>query len=146
MLKTKGYKFTDSRELIVKFFLNNSDKHFSPQDVYSYLKKMDESIGIATVYRNIKLLMENEIIEEVICKNKKVYELKLFGKKSVHAHFTCRICNKIIDYNAISSSLKILGLINQIEKEYDFNIEDVDILFSGICKDCLNEEEEKDLL
>ncbi len=136
LLKDKGYKTTDTRLLIIKMFLKNPNKHFSPQDFYDYLRKKNKNVGIATVYRNIKLLKNNNIIEEIILGDKKLYELKMFAKKSVHAHFTCNNCKKLIDCKDVESSIKLVNIIEKIEKEYDFNIKKVDFLLSGICKTC----------
>ena len=59
----KGLKLTDQRKLIAKTIASASD-HPDAEEVYKRVIKKDDSIGIATVYRTIKLLEENGIIEK----------------------------------------------------------------------------------
>ncbi|MTI67430.1 MAG: transcriptional repressor [Firmicutes bacterium] len=138
LLKRKGYKMTYTRGLIVKVFIKNPDKHFTKKDIYLKLKKEGNNIGIATVYRNIELFKENNIIDEFIRKNEILYELKLFSKKIIHAHFICNNCKKIIDYKNTDCSLKIIKAIDVLEKKHDFEITNVDVAFLGKCENCIN--------
>lgn len=136
LLKARGYKLTYTRRLIVKMFLDHPDIHFSPQDVYEHLKGEGNDIGIATVYRSIKILKDHDIIEQVVFKDKSVYELKIFGKKSIHAHFTCKNCGEFFDYQNMDLSSKIVSSIYNIEKKYGFKVKNVDVLLSGECSPC----------
>lgn len=140
ILKNNGHKVTKTRLQIIKMFLDNADKHFSAKELYFMLKDNDSSIGITTVYRNLKLLKDSQIIEEIINKDEKLYELKLFGKKSLHGHFICIECGKVTDYKDIDMSLKIFTLIDRINKKYNFEVKDIDILSSCICDECKNKQ------
>ena len=131
MLRAKGYKLTYTRRLIVKMFLEHPDIHFSPQDVYEHLKHEGGNIGIATVYRSIKILKDNDIIEQVLFDDKSLFELKVFGQKSVHAHFNCKMCNELIDYNNQELSDVIISNIFKLEEKYKFRIKTVDVIMSG---------------
>ncbi|WP_069650077.1 Fur family transcriptional regulator [Caloranaerobacter ferrireducens] len=136
ILKENGYRITEQRRKIIKLFLDNPNKHFHPTDIHAFLIEQGEAVGIATVYRNIKILLDNDIIEEVTFNSSKLYELKLFSRKSIHAHFICLKCKRVLDYIDVDTSLKLIKIINEIERRYDFKIEDSEITFTGFCKKC----------
>ena len=58
-----GLKMTDQRRTIVKVLAESHD-HPDVELVYQRVAKIDSKIGIATVYRTIKLFEENNIIEK----------------------------------------------------------------------------------
>ncbi|TFG99232.1 MAG: transcriptional repressor, partial [Calditrichales bacterium] len=52
-VKSKNLRSTSQRSLIVDEFLNMGE-HISSEELYDRLKKMDPTIGQATVYRTLK--------------------------------------------------------------------------------------------
>ena len=58
-----GLKMTEQRKIIVKV-LSKSKDHPDVELVYKRASSIDNNIGIATVYRTIKLFEENNIIEK----------------------------------------------------------------------------------
>ena len=58
-----GLKMTEQRKIIVKV-LSSSKDHPDVELVYKRASKIDKNIGIATVYRTIRLFEENNIIEK----------------------------------------------------------------------------------
>ncbi len=58
-----GLKMTDQRKVIVEV-LSNSKDHPDVELVYKRASEIDKNIGIATVYRTIRLFEENKIIEK----------------------------------------------------------------------------------
>ncbi|WP_300276669.1 Fur family transcriptional regulator [Peptacetobacter sp.] len=61
-LKTKGFRITFQRRLILDTILSNETLMI--KEVYYNVRKKDRSIGLATVYRFIKILQEAGIIDE----------------------------------------------------------------------------------
>ena len=134
IMKNENYKLTRQRKILIKIFLENSSKHFTPSELHQELKNNGSSVGIATVYRNLKVLVILGIIEEMTSSTKKLYELKIFGRKSVHTHCYCIDNGKIINFSNTSTSLKIIRLIDKVEKKYDFKVEKSDIVFYCQCE------------
>ena len=64
------------------------------------------------------------------------YELKIYSKKPLHLHFQCVKCNDIIDIDEREIALDYLKLNKTIEDKNDLEINDVDIMFIGLCKRC----------
>tara|TARA_B100000282_G_scaffold295672_1_gene275472 strand:+ start:1052 stop:1465 length:414 start_codon:yes stop_codon:yes gene_type:complete len=58
-----GLKMTEQRRIITQV-LSESKDHPDVELVYKRASKVDKNIGIATVYRTIKLFEENNIIEK----------------------------------------------------------------------------------
>ncbi len=58
-----GLKMTEQRKIIVQV-LSESKDHPDVELVFQRASKVDKNIGIATVYRTIRLFEENNIIEK----------------------------------------------------------------------------------
>ena len=58
-----GLKMTEQRKVIVKV-LSESTDHPDVESVYKRASKVDTRIGIATVYRTIKLFEDNNLLEK----------------------------------------------------------------------------------
>ena len=58
-----GLKMTDQRRIIVKV-LSDSKDHPDVESVHKRVLKFDNKIGIATVYRTIKLFQDNNLLEK----------------------------------------------------------------------------------
>ena len=61
--KNLGLKLTEQRKIIVKV-LSNSLDHPDVESVHKRASKIDKRIGIATVYRTIKLFEDNNLLEK----------------------------------------------------------------------------------
>ena len=61
--KKLGLKLTEQRKIIVKV-LSNSIDHPDVESVHKRASKIDKRIGIATVYRTIKLFEDNNLLEK----------------------------------------------------------------------------------
>ena len=58
-----GLKLTEQRKVIVKVLSSSSD-HPDVESVHKRAVKIDRRIGIATVYRTIKLFEDNNLLEK----------------------------------------------------------------------------------
>ena len=61
--KKLGLKLTEQRKTIVKVLSDSSD-HPDVESVHKRAAKIDQRIGIATVYRTIKLFEDNNLLEK----------------------------------------------------------------------------------
>ena len=131
IVKQKGLKYTEQREIVLNVLLN-ADDHLSAEDVYNEIKKAypDNNIGIATVYRALSFLEEvNLIVSIAFGTEGKKYES---NAKAHHDHLICTSCGKIIEF-----------LDNEIEKRQDkiakknnFKILSHSMQLYGTCEDC----------
>ena len=136
ILVENNYRLTQQRKEILQVFLKYKEKHFNAEQLLDILKNRDESIGLATVYRNLELFHRLDILKKLDFNDEfKYYELNLIERH--HHHLICINCDRIIEFNDEALS----DFEQQLEEEYDFEIKDHIIKFYGVCKKCSEEGE-----
>lgn len=131
-LRSKGFRVTPQRELIMRIFQDKGDKHLSAEDVFEILTNKGEQISLATTYRTLRMLVEMGILRELdLAESHKHYEL-LDPNAAPHHHIICLNCNKTIEFE--DEEINRLG--EMIAKKY--NIEVVDMQFQ-IFANCLDD-------
>ncbi len=131
LLKTNSLKYTKQREAVLKVLYNNQD-HFSPEDLYLLVKKHypQLNVGIATVYRTLNLLEENDMVTSIsFGAQGKKYEI---ATKPHHDHMICRSCNKIIEFedDTIEKRQKAIA------RKHNFKLTGHLMQLYGICEEC----------
>jgi Fur family peroxide stress response transcriptional regulator len=126
LLREHNLKATPQRlEITNALYLNG---HMSIEKLYEIMLEKFNSISLATIYKNINLMLEAAFIQEVKIPNEKsVYELT----KESHSHAVCRNCNEIMDIALDLSEVESLA-----SKASLFKIERSDLVLSGLCKKC----------
>lgn len=140
LIKNSGYKFTRQIQFVLKTLIE-SKIHLTAEDIYRIVKK--DNVGLATVYRSLNKLKQLNIIKEININGINYYEMKIFSGNPLHIHFKCSKCNSIIDINNKLLNLEFLKLNSNIENEKNLSIFDTDILFTGICDKCKENEDGK---
>lgn len=133
ILKENNYKSTNQRRIVFEAFLENEDKHMTPEEIYQHIIADNPGIGLATVYRNVQLLNELNIIEKLTLDDGLTrYELALNDENHRHHHLICNNCGKVIEVRE--------DLMESIEKifneNYGFLVSDHQTKFFGLCEDC----------
>ncbi|MEZ4814750.1 MAG: transcriptional repressor [Bdellovibrionota bacterium] len=96
---------SDTRDRILEIvFLE--EKHFSIQDLVSAVRIKRPEVGFATIYRNVALFLEAEILTEAFTSSKGItfYEL---NRDVDHDHVQCLDCNKIFEYRLPKVDLQV---------------------------------------
>ena len=103
--------------------------HQTVEEVYEEIKKTHPNISKATVYRNLHQLSENGDIRQVSMPD----DVERYDRRTDrHYHFQCKICGTIYDID-----IDYLERIDEtVQQKYNFQIDDHDILFKGICQNC----------
>lgn len=120
-------KFSKQRELILET-VKNGEYHLTADSIYNLLKIKNPNLSLGTVYRNLSLLSEHNIIRKVSLPN----QPDKFDKNTHdHGHLFCEICGEIfdIDTNFINNLSSDLIDEGNLIKSYD-------IIMHGICKNC----------
>lgn len=129
-IKEKGLRNTRQREVILNSFLS-SGKHITVEDLFGIVKKNHPEIGYATVHRNLKLMCESGLAEEIkIGTSKAKYELK-YGHEH-HDHLICLNCGIFIEVN----NKKIEKLQEKLAEANDFIPQKHKLEIYGLCKKC----------
>jgi Fe2+ or Zn2+ uptake regulation protein len=97
------------------------------EEIYEKVKQKLPRITKATVYKNLKVLVDNGLIKEVNIKGVSRFEPKM----EPHHHIICKTCGKIIDFE--SKELTDYAL-KMIEGEKEIVIDRAETTFFGNCK------------
>ena len=128
LLKKSDLKATFQRISILKDI--DTKGHRSIDDIYDEVVKVYPSLSLATVYKNIILMVEKSVLVEVpIVGKKSKYELI----KDDHIHLICTQCEEVEDRPYSSNTDTIFNTISQ---EQNFQLEKQQINLYGICSVC----------
>lgn len=122
-------RLTRQRRLILET-LRQDFNHPTAEDIYSKLKKLLPHVSLATVYRNLKFLVDHSLTKEIIVPSG---PSRFEGHRIDHDHFICHVCKRI--YNLPKYPLRKNYLPNKNYKIGDFKLD----LF-GVCAGCHNQE------
>lgn len=126
-------KTTKQRERILEV-IREAHGHLTADQVYSQLRLEDHSIGMATVYRNLKFLYENHMVNRIQHPDfGYVYDSNL----DEHYHFHCVSCNRIMDIEHMVHD----ELNKEVEKIFGGKVFHHMAYFYGICPDCLKKKD-----
>ena len=102
--------------------------HISIENLYEMMLKKFSSISLATIYKNINLMLENSFIQEVkIPHAKSVYELT----KEIHSHMACERCGDVEDI-----VIDLNPIIDKTSGINGFKVNSTELVLSGLCKNC----------
>ena len=110
--------------------------HPTAEYLYDILKKKNPKISLATLYRNLNQLAKAGMIKKIEgLENSAHFDHNTHR----HYHFICDKCKKVYDIDAEVAP----DIISKTEKETGFCITGHDIVFHGVCRECLNSKGEK---
>jgi Fur family ferric uptake transcriptional regulator len=104
-----------------------ADRPLLPQEVLESAQKDVPGLGIATVYRNLKVLVEEGELQPVNLPGENP-RFELVGHQH-HHHFQCRQCLRVFDVHACPGDLARMA-------PQGFTVEDHDLTLYGRCRDC----------
>jgi Fur family transcriptional regulator, peroxide stress response regulator len=126
LLRKHNLKATPQRLEIVSVLAHKG--HMGTSEMYEHLRKKFPSISLATVYKNINIMLEKGFLFEVKLPEKKnVFELV----KEKHSHVVCSKCSSIIDIE-----LDVHEVVEQVKELTHYKIESNSLVFNGLCPRC----------
>lgn len=99
-----------------------------PHEVHNAAKKWVVGLSIATVYRNLSMLVATGELQEVKLPGENV-RYELVGHAH-HHHFQCRQCQRVFQVQSCPGNLANLA-------PQGFSVDDHDLTLYGRCADCL---------
>ncbi|UFH59967.1 Fur family transcriptional regulator [Sulfurovum mangrovi] len=128
LLKDSGLKATFQRINILETIEKYG--HITIDAIYEEVSRIHASLSLATVYKNILLMVEKKVLVEVpVAGQKSKYELK----KEDHIHLVCTECGMVEDKPLINS---VDTLIEDMTKEEKFALSSEQINLYGVCRAC----------
>ena len=114
--KKLGLKLTEQRKIIVKVLSDSSD-HPDVESVHKRAVKIDKKIGIATVYRTIKLFEDNNLLEKHEFKG---YSSRYETVRENHHHLIDIKSGKVMEFrNTLVDAMQ-----KQVAKEMGYKLID----------------------
>jgi len=129
-LERNGLRMTEQRSRILKAFLEK-EGHFTTEEFYAYVKKNVGSVGQATVYRNLKLLVESGIARELDFGGGALYYEHQHGHDH-HDHIICTRCGERTEVY----SEKLEKLQEEIAEEHGHKLTGHKLYLYAVCPAC----------
>ena len=128
LLKESGLKATFQRMNILECIEMHG--HMSIDAIYEEVVKTHPSLSLATVYKNIILMVEKGVLVEVpIAGKKSKYELC----KDDHIHLVCTECGEVEDK---PKELVADDLFSSMTQKENFTLSKKQINLYGVCSGC----------
>jgi Fur family ferric uptake transcriptional regulator len=106
--------------------LRNAGRPLSAQEIFNDARQV-AALGIATVYRNLKTLVEQRWLVEVTLPGEPTrYEI---AGQAHHHHFHCRECNRVFDVPECPPDLRRMTPAGFVLHAHD-------VVLYGACEQC----------
>ena len=128
LFRKNGYKVTTQRLAICKFILSRED-HPSADQIYQTLKKDYPTISLGTIYKNLHLLKELGLIQELGFNDG---SMRYDPDMNLHINMVCTKCGQIRDYKPDNIEALWEEIISKIDIEPKG--QRIDIYYE--CNDC----------
>lgn len=123
--------YSRQREIILETLKENV-VHPTAEYLYAILKEKEPNISLATLYRNLNQLAENDIIKKIDgLESSSHYD----HNTHEHYHFICDKCKRVYDISADVAP----DIVQKAEQQTGFLIKKHDIVFNGLCRECLEQ-------
>ncbi len=139
LLTEKKLRKTSQRALIWKALLD-AKGHPSVEEIRDNLIREGHRIGLATIYRTLKILLQSGFIRQSKLEGLTRYEPVI--KQPNHLHFICNSCRTTVEY----PSRRIENLIRQVTEEHGFEERYSRYAIFGICRACARKQRKLDPL
>lgn len=134
-IRKQGLKLTRQREDILRVFIA-SHRHINLEQLHREVRKVNPSVGYATVYRTMKLLTEAGLAQERrFAEGHTLYEPR--EPQEHHDHMICTRCGRIEEFENES----IERLQQKVAEQHGFRMTHHRMELYGICSGCLAERE-----
>jgi Fur family ferric uptake transcriptional regulator len=129
-LTPPGGKRSSKREQIVNVFLRQ-DGHLSADDLFDQIRKEDQRISRATVYRTLQWMVDAGIARKVDFGEGR-FRFEHGYRQPRHFHLICKTCNRSFEF--LSSDIETL--VEEVATARDFSVAHSVVQLYGTCHEC----------
>lgn len=132
---TSGSVHSGSKQRrILLDYLRSITTHPTAEEIHLQLKKRFPTMGLGTIYRNLKYLRSHGYIEEVWTDDRIAH---YSGRVDSHVHFRCEHCGQIEE---LEMSEMAKQQRNTLESQ-GYRIREGVVHYSGLCRECAQQAE-----
>lgn len=129
-LAENGLKLTRQRLIIAERFVD-TEGHLSAEDLYAELNAAGYRVGLATVYRTLKMLVDAGLAQVRYFPDGAARYESVYGEP-MHDHLVCVECGRIIELENPLADL----LYQRALESHGFVASGHRIVVTGVCQDC----------
>jgi Fur family ferric uptake transcriptional regulator len=129
-VRPAGRKRSGKRDQIVSVFLRQTG-HLSADDLVALIRKEDQRISRATVYRTLQWMEETGIARKVDFGEGR-FRFEPSYRHPRHFHLICKTCNQSFEF--LSSDIE--ALMEEVATARNFAVKQGVVQIYGTCEDC----------
>jgi len=129
-LRERGRKMTAPREVVLEAFLG-MEKHVSAEELFEVVRRIDPSVGQATVFRTIKLFTQAGLAREA-CLDEGPRRYEHAYRHEHHDHLVCSCCGAIVEFEEPA----IERAQEKVYKKYGYEPAGHSLELRGVCPSC----------
>jgi len=129
-LKPVGSKHSNKREEIVNFFLRQ-EGHLSADDLVDLIRRENNRISRATVYRTLQWMVDAGIARKVDFGEGR-FRFEHSYRQPRHFHLICKTCHRSFEF--LSSDIE--GLVEEVAAARNFSASQSVVQIYGTCEAC----------
>lgn len=122
-------KHSKQRDALIEI-LQSTDTHPTAEWVYEQMREKFPNVSLATVYRNLRHMIEIGMARELYTDNSSRFDANMTD----HYHFVCKNCRKLIDIFPEEENSEIKKIRNM-----GFEVDKYDLSIYGLCTACKSE-------
>lgn len=129
-LAGRKLKITPQRLCVLETIMKTPG-HVTPEEIYAETKRADPGIGLATVYRTLKLLVDAGLADEVRFGDG-VSRYEMDNGSEHHDHIICTVCEKHLEV----MDPVIEELQERLAEANGFTLIGHKMFLYGVCSEC----------
>ncbi len=136
-LRKRGRRVTAERLAVCEEIFRQHG-HVDADDLLAAMQRRGVKISRATVYRNLDLLVECDLVRKYrLGRDRYLYEHLHPGQR--HDHLVCRECGRVVEF--VSPGIRALQ--REICKAHGFDPSEQTLQISGCCRACKRDPDER---
>lgn len=129
-LASQGLRITDQRKTLAKLF-SETMGYLAPKEVYEYMGRSYTGLSFDTVYRNLRVMEELGVLEQVIFEDGGKFKLHC-KENDHHHHMICLQCGRTYPITFCPMEQTVVPEEFRVVK-HKFEV-------FGYCKECVQDE------
>lgn len=133
-LREKSVRITETRRAVLSYLVKSHD-HPSADMIYQALLPAFPNMSLATVYNNLKVLIDEGFVSELKVRNDTTTYYDFMGHQ--HLNVICEKCGRIADMD-----LDLPDVQQEAADQTGYQITKSQMVVYGICPDCVARQQE----